>query len=458
MHRDAFCSPSGQTTFFRERYPLTVNHGLTTPRVTFVASAVMLSALLLLLAGWWAPGCSESSASTPMGAVTSHAASGRPPETTNSHSPPDVSASVPPGPPSGGPIPAGALTTLANMTLEQKAAQVLLLTFDGESLVPATRDLLETYPPGGLLLLGPNIGDMNQLRDLTAALQRSVATVGAPGLFIAVDQEGGIVRRVTAGVPSLPSARSLGSDSSPEVARALALMTGVGLRAQGVNMVLAPVADVVNDPESFLYERTYGGTPGLVSSFVEAVSYGYVSAGLIAVVKHFPGHGSAPGDSHYGTPVSDLAAYHYRLIHLAPFRAAFAAGAEGVMMGHFVANAFDPDRPVSLSAPVIHGLLREELGFSGLVVSDDLEMGGATGNRTGLGDRASISELKAAAVAALEAGCDLLISTGRPDRQSALRTGIVDAVRSGVLPESRLDEAVLRILTLKLRHSIPIGT
>ncbi len=346
---------------------------------------------------------------------------------------------------------------LSRMTLEEKASQVLLLAFEGASLTASTRTLLETAPPGGLLLLGNNIGDMNRLRDLTAALQETVTAAGSPGLFLAVDQEGGIVRRVTSGVPALPSARTLGDHSSPSVAKALALMTGAGLLAQGINMVLAPVADVVADPGSFLYERAYGGTPGAVARFVEAVTDGYESSGLVAVVKHFPGHGSTSEDSHYYTPISDQPPYYYLLVHLPPFRAAFAAGAEGVMMGHFVARALDPERPVSLSEVVIRGLLREELGFTGVVVSDDLEMGGATGNRPAHGERAAPAELQAAAVAALKAGCDLLISTGPRNRQYLLRDGIVEAVKQGVLPESRLDEAVLRLLSVKARHGIPLS-
>jgi beta-N-acetylhexosaminidase len=343
---------------------------------------------------------------------------------------------------------------LGHMTLRQKAAQVLLLTFDGATPTASTRALLAAGPPGGLLLLGENIGDMNRLSALTASLQETVAGMGAPGLFIAVDQEGGVVRRVSSGVPPLPSARALGDGSSPPVAKALALMTATGLLAQGVNMVLAPVADVVHDSDSFLYERTYGDRPGLVSEFVAAVTEGYENGGLIAVVKHFPGHGSADGDSHLASPVSRAGLVDFGLIHLPPFRAAIEAGAEGVMMGHFVAAAFDPSAPASLSKTVVGDVLRERLGFSGLVVTDDLEMGGATGSRPGRGERATPVQLGAAAVAALEAGCDLLVATGTTDRQRAILDAIVEAVATGRLAQQRLDDAVLRILAVKARHAI----
>lgn len=340
------------------------------------------------------------------------------------------------------------------MTLRQKAAQVLLLTFEGASMTPSTRSMLQTDPPGGLLLLGGNIGDMNRLRALTASLQETAAAAGAPALFIAVDQEGGIVRRVTSGVPAVPTARELGDRSSPFVAGALAAMTATGLLAQGVNMVLAPVADVVDDEDSFLYHRTYSGRPDRVSEFVATVTNGYEGRGVVTVVKHFPGHGSVEGDSHYRALVSDATLMDFGLIHLPPFRAAFAAGAHGVMMGHFVATPFDPTAPASLSKAVIGGLLRDRLGFSGLVVSDDLEMGGVTGGTSGGPMRATAEEVGEAAVAALDAGCDLLIATGAAHRQRVILDAIVEAVDAGLLSRARLDDAVLRILTVKARHAI----
>lgn len=400
-------------------------------------------ALPLLLVGLWTLGCGDApvEAAPSASSATTLAVPSTLPPITESSPPPTATLSA-------------AEMALDRMTLRQKAAQVLLLTFEGTSMTPSTRARLETDPPGGLLLLGGNIGDMNRLRALTTSLQEAVVAAGAPGLFIAVDQEGGIVRRVTAGVPALPSARTLGDQSSAFVAKALAAMTATGLLAQGVNMVLAPVADVVHDPDSFLYNRTYGGRPDLVSDFVSAVTEAYESSGVITVVKHFPGHGSVKGDSHYSALVSDATFVDFNLIHLPPFRAAFAAGAQGVMMGHFVAPPFDPVAPASLSKAVIGGLLRERLGFSGLVVADDLEMAGATDSRPGRGVRATPAELGEAAVAALDAGCDLLIATGTTDRQRAILDAIVRAVETGRLSQQRLDNAVLRILTVKVRHSI----
>jgi beta-N-acetylhexosaminidase len=333
---------------------------------------------------------------------------------------------------------------LEHMNLLQKAAQVLLLTIDGTALSPSTRALLAEGPPGGILLLERNVTGATQVRALTMALQQGAALVGSGvGLFVAVDQEGGLVQRIHEGVPAVPAARSLGDESTPAEAARLATKTAGGLVALGINMNLAPVADVVDDKTSFLYRRTYGGDATLVAAFVTAVTEAYTRGGLISVVKHFPGHGSASGDSHRENVISSATRADFESIHLPPFRAAIEAGAEGVMMAHLVATAYDPERPASQSDVVIGGLLRGDLGFEGLVVSDDLEM--AAAGAVGPGE---------AAVAALEAGCDLLISSGTAASQREVMEAIVKAAETGRLAQSRLDQAVLRVLALKLRHGI----
>jgi beta-N-acetylhexosaminidase len=277
-------------------------------------------------------------------------------------------------------------------------------------------------------------------------------------LFIAVDQEGGLVQRVHDGVPEVPRARELGQTSSPGDAALLATETAQGLLALGVNMNLAPVADVVTNPNSFLYPRTFGGDPEVVSAFVAAVTDAYVRGGLISVVKHFPGHGSALGNTHGEAVISQATEAQFDTVHLPPFRAAIAAGAQGVMMAHIAAAAYDETRPASQSDVVIKNLLRQKLGFTGLVVSDDLEMAAATGSATAnAGDNSDAAEVKAlgdAAVASINAGCDLLICTGTLARNLQVRDAIVSAVENGSISPARLDEAVSAVLELKLQQQI----
>lgn len=247
-------------------------------------------------------------------------------------------------------------------------------------------------------------------------------------------------------------------------ARTLAAETATALLELGVNMNLAPVADVVSDTTSFLYDRTYSGDPALVSNFVKAVTETFVQNGLVVAVKHFPGHGSAPGDTHGEPVVSHTSEYDFATIHLRPFKAALSAGAQCVMMAHIVADAYDPAAPASLSSTVIEEVLREGLGFSGVVVADDLEMAGAAAALTAAGAAAAGTaagpepDPGELAVRALEAGCDLLISTGPLSRQTAMIDAIAEAARSGRLSESRLNEAVMHVLDVKWSHGIVART
>jgi beta-N-acetylhexosaminidase len=350
--------------------------------------------------------------------------------------------------------PSPAEVLVQGMTLRQKASQVLLLAVDGTAVSAGTRELLAVGPPGGILLLEHNVTGAQQVSEFTAALQEAAGSLGSRmRLFIAVDQEGGSVQRLHEGVPDVPSARTLGEDSSPAEAGRLAAETAAGLLALGVNMNLAPVADVVTEMSSFLYRRSYGGDPARVCAFAGVVTRAYSQAGLISVVKHFPGHGSASGNTHGEEVVSLASRADFEAVHLPPFEAAIAAGAEAVMMAHIVARPYDAERPASQSRVVICGLLRGQLGFTGLVVSDDLEMAAA---RSGAA-RSGAAQPEEAAVAALRTGCDLLICTGAPTRQLEVLEAIVTAVKTGQLSSSRLDEAVMRVLTLKLRHGIVVA-
>ncbi|MCX8033552.1 MAG: hypothetical protein N3B14_09280 [Thermoleophilia bacterium] len=352
--------------------------------------------------------------------------------------------------------PSVARQTLASLSLQQEAAQVLLATFSGTSLDPYLARLLGAGPPGGLLLLEANITDLQQLKTLIGDAQAVAGHTTGVGLLIAVDQEGGPVARIREGVPSLPAARVVGANYSVLEAARLAEETAKALCSLGINVNLAPVADVVSNPESFLYLRTYSGDPTVVARFVRAVTEGYRKGGLVTVAKHFPGHGAASEDTHKQTVISHTSQAEFATTHFPPFLAAMEAGTEGIMVAHIVAEAYDPERPASLSPVVVNTVLRTGLGFAGLVVADDLEMAGAAW-RTRAGQersgRASSDSINPAetAVAALLAGCDLLISTGTLDRQLQIIDGIVEAVENGDLPRERLDEAALRVLQLKAR-------
>jgi beta-N-acetylhexosaminidase len=329
--------------------------------------------------------------------------------------------------------------TLAGMTLEEKAAQVMVLAFTGTSMTDTVAGLIEDYRPAGFLLMGANISGDAQLRSLTAALQAKAAAEGSVlPLFIAVDQEGGTLQRIRGSAPAVPSARSLGVQSTSAEAAELARRTGEVLLALGVNMNLAPVADVVSG-ESFIGSRSYSGDPAVVSEFVSAVVSAYQEAGIIAVVKHFPGHGSADGNPHDSEVFSYASPETFEAVHLPPFEAAIAAGARGIMVSHITVTAYDGACPASQSEAVVTGLLKGRMGYEGLVVTDSIRMA-ASADKIGIA---------AAAVEALDAGCDLLLVRDIPERQRKVIQTVVEAVQTGWLSEERLDDAVVKVLEAK---------
>jgi beta-N-acetylhexosaminidase len=350
---------------------------------------------------------------------------------------------------------ARAKTLLKQMTLRQKAAQVLLLDFTGtETGSTQLRQLLADSPPGGLMIMGRNVVSGPQLESMIAFFQDAAAAGGSPvRLLIAVDQEGGTVQRIREDVAEIPAARTLGSTSTPAKAGEIATRTATELLSLGVNMNLAPVADVAKSKGEFLYSRTYSGDPARVAEYVTAVTNAFNRKGLITVLKHFPGHGSASGDTHTAAVISTATREEFDTVHLVPFEAGIKAGAEGVMVAHIVAKAYDVKHPSTSSNKVVESLLREQLGFTGVVVTDALEMAAArtVGETVGASGPKDVAET---AVSALNAGCNLLISTGTLGSQLVILDTIVSAVKDGTLPLTRLNEAVMRILELKVRHGL----
>jgi beta-N-acetylhexosaminidase len=347
-----------------------------------------------------------------------------------------------------------ARAVLDKMTVRQKASQVLLLMFSGTTTISdeLTKFLNET-PPGGLMLFSKNVKSKAQVTALNTLLQKN-ARKGLPGvsMFIAADQEGGDVQRIREGVPDVPAARTVGTKWTPQKAGEVATQTAKGLRAQGVNMDLSPVADVVND-KTFLFPRSFSGKPEVVAEFVSAITKAYTKEGVITLIKHFPGHGSATGNSHVEPIISDDTKKQFETIHLVPFKAGIKAGAEGVVVGHILAKAYDSKNPATSSTKIIGTLLRRDLGFKGLVVSDAVEMLAARLDSGKLGS-ATPQEAGDTAVACLKAGCDLLMSTTTLARELVIVDTIEKAVEDGELPLARLNQAVLRILELKAHHGL----
>jgi beta-N-acetylhexosaminidase len=294
-----------------------------------------------------------------------------------------------------------------------------------------------TDPQFGSLPTG-NAEDPKQLRGLTDGLT-AAAKAGGDNLplVIALDQEGGTVIRLRSPATEMPAEMAVGATGNPDLARQAGAATAAELRAVGVTVDLAPVADLASLPtNTVIGTRSFGADPATDGKFVAAEVAGLQSGGVAATLKHFPGHGGTDVDSHQSLPTLPQTATQLGANDLVPFRAGIAAGTRLVMAGHLRVPAYDPDLPSSLSPRLINGLLRHQLGFTGVVITDGMGMGA-------IRDRFDAGE---AAIRAVLAGDDL-ISLSANTAQAY--TALLAAVRSGRLPAQTVRDAAVRVITLR---------
>ena len=354
----------------------------------------------------------------------------------------------------------GCRSEAESLTLEEAVGQLLLVGFRGVELDAEVGAMLEEVRPGGVVLfdydqpsggeLPRNIVSPSQLSALTAALQEATAIP----LLIAIDAEGGYVNRLKEKYGFevvVPTALALGGGSVAETGEAASALA-VEMAELGINWNLAPVVDVNVDPESPAigrWERSFGADPSLVAAHAEAFLGALEEGDVIPTLKHFPGHGSASGDTHLG--VTDVTATYRREAELAPYRALIDGGYGGaVMTAHIVNRQLDASgRPATLSREIMTGLLRGDLGFEGVIVSDDMQMGAIVEEYS----------LTRAAIEAILAGVDVILlanQSGEYDlaRVYEVRDAILEAVASGEIAEERIYESAGRILALKREYGV----
>lgn len=337
---------------------------------------------------------------------------------------------------------------LAAMTVEEKVGQLLIGGFEGTEIGDQATRLVQEYQVGGLILYGRNIAGAGQLVTLTNGL-KALNGDGIP-LFLSIDQEGGGVDRMPPEVRRTPGAYCVGQTGSVPAAQSYGDVLAAECAAFGLNLDFAPVLDVWSNPgNTVIGQRAFSADARTVAGVGPAAARRMMDQGIIPAVKHFPGHGDTAVDSHVGLPVVDKSPEELEETELIPFRAAIqSAGTDGqvpaVMVAHILLTQLDPERPASLSPAVVTGLLRDELGFAGAVLTDDLTMGAVT-QSYGLGE---------AAVLAVEAGCDILLVCHGPDSVPAVRTALLEAAASGRITAERLDESVYRILRLKTEYAL----
>jgi beta-N-acetylhexosaminidase len=329
------------------------------------------------------------------------------------------------------------------MTLREKIGQLFMIGFTGTEVTRELAGLLKEYHPGGLILFRRNLEHAEQIIALTNEVQR---LAGALPLLISIDQEGGRVSRLPAGFTIFPPCARLGHCGSAELAYRAAAVTAAELRAVGINMNMAPVLDVDSNPQNpIIGDRAFGRAPEQVSVLGQATMAGLHAQGVVACGKHFPGHGDTHADSHLELPLVEAPLERLQKIELPPFQHAIRHGLASMMTAHVLYPALDADRPATLSPTIVTGLLRRQLGFTGLVLTDDLEM-------RAILDHYGIAE---AAVQSVHAGADILLICKEPEREVAAMEGVYAAVKDGTIPESRIEESVARIRQVKERFLLP---
>lgn len=338
---------------------------------------------------------------------------------------------------------------VSSLTLEQKVAQMFFtqpeaLTGMGQVTAAGdtTRKAFANIPVGGMCYFAQNLQSESQARQmLSASNQISLDEVGLP-LLMSVDEEGGTVSRVGGNkgfsVANVGNMRDVGDTGAARRAYDVCKKIAGYLVPLGFNLDFAPDADIVNGTSQTMAKRSFGTTADAVAPMVESAVKGFLDGGIMCCAKHFPGIGGAQGDSETEAITTDKTLDQLRQEELVPFKRAIAAGVPMVMVGHISCPKVTGDSaPASLSRAIVTDVLRDELGFDGIIITDSLDMGAVAG----------LHKARDLGVAAIQAGVDMLLMT--PDLTASYQ-GVLDAVRAGTITEERIDESVTRIVRAKL--------
>ncbi|HRE49140.1 MAG TPA: glycoside hydrolase family 3 N-terminal domain-containing protein [Aggregatilineales bacterium] len=338
---------------------------------------------------------------------------------------------------------------LGRMSREEIVGQLFMVSVPGTTLAPDVATFLHTLTPGAIVMFSANGRSPELVTNVINAWQSvALKSGGRVPYLIASDHEGGAVMRLREGFTALPYGAALGA-MPPEMAAVVGGMAAAELRAVGVTLNLAPVADVRAAAERpyFVEPRTFGYEPERVGGAVAGYVRGLQTGGVIGTLKHFPGHGAA-GDSHSFLPVLNHSRSDLETIDLVPFKAGIAAGAEVIMVGHLSVPSLDPTPglPATLSKPITTDLLRGELGFQGVILTDAMDMGAVVDNFTAT----------RAGVLALQAGATMLAIGPKLDMsaQLAMKQAILDAIARGALSDAQVTDSARRILLLKGRYGL----
>jgi beta-N-acetylhexosaminidase len=345
------------------------------------------------------------------------------------------------------------------LTVEEKVGQMLMVHFNGEAANEDANLLLQQAHVGGFIYYNWSNGLQNpaQVQKLSVGLQKLAKSISPHiPLLISIDQEGGVVRRLTTGFTRFPSNFAIAQTKHPKYAALSSFYTGQELKAVGINMNLAPVVDVNSNPlNPCIGVRSFSSSPEEVALLGKLSLQGYQKAGIIATLKHFPGHGDVTVDSHIGLPLVKKSLEELERTEFLPFKRLLKK-TDAIMTAHILIPSLDPQNCATLSTIILEDLLRKQWGYEGVILSDSLVMQGVL-------DRCS--SIDEAAIRAIQAGNDILILGGqalnnkgctelKPDDIIRIHRRLVAAVNEGQIPKERLDISLQRILKLKRKYQL----
>ncbi|SET03194.1 beta-N-acetylhexosaminidase [Oceanobacillus limi] len=331
-----------------------------------------------------------------------------------------------------------------SMTLEEKIGQMIISGIYGTKMTANTQSLIRDYQVGGVIFYPENITDVDQTMKLINEIKEENAENKIP-LFLSVDQEGGRVTRLPGNLEELPTNQAIGDINDPELSYKIGQILGEQLSAFGLNLNFAPVLDIDSNPDNpVINNRSFGDNPTVVKELGIQTMKGIRSKNVISVVKHFPGHGDTSVDSHLELPTVNKSIQELYSLELKPFIHAIKEGADAVMIAHILLPELDSLHPATLSHNIITDLLRNDLNFDGLIVTDDMTMDAIENNY----------ELGEAAVQSIKAGSDMILVAHEYHNVTETIKSVKQAVQTGEITEERIDESVSRILALKESYKI----
>lgn len=333
---------------------------------------------------------------------------------------------------------------ISAMSIEEKLGQLVVVGVDGYENDEHSRQLIEKYNVGGFILFKKNIQDAKQMLALLNSLKETNSANRIP-LFLSVDEEGGRVSRMPEEFLKFPTNKVIGKLNDSNLSYQVGNIIGEEIKSFGFNMDFAPVLDINSNPNNpVIGDRSFGTTADIVSKLGIATMKGLQSQNIISVVKHFPGHGDTSVDSHIGLPKVNNDLERLKSFELIPFAAAIENNVEAIMVAHILLPKLDPDNPASFSKTIISDILRTDMNFDGVVITDDFTMGAIIKNY----------DIGEAAVKSILAGSDIVLVCHGFDKQEAVIKALKNAFDTGKISMERLDQSVYRILKLKEKYAL----